>query len=121
MNRILLTTANLKQPYEIQGVLFSVTTEGLHAGLDWMAGWKNVLGGRVKGYERNVKKGLKKTMQDLRAQAKESGCHAVIGITHRIESIPVHNHAALVISLSGTGVKLLSVPSAGKGGVTIEE
>jgi len=80
-----------------------------------MAGWKNFLGGRVKGYERNIKKGLKKTMQDLRAQAKESGCHAVIGITHRIESIPVHNHAAIVITLSGTGVKLLPALSTGKG------
>ncbi len=112
MGNIIISTTDIKQPYEIYDVLFSVTTEGLHVGLDWIASWKNLLGGRIKGYERNVKRAQTKALKDLKAQAQEIGCDAVIGINQRIESIPVGKNAAIIVSLSGTAVKLLpSSPS----------
>ncbi len=108
MGDIILTTADIKQPYEICKGLFAVHTEGLHAGLDWIAGWKNILGGKIKGYENRIKKAQEKALDNLKSQAEEIGCDAIIGVNHRIETIPIEKNAAIIVSLCGTAVKLLS-------------
>ncbi len=107
MTDIILTTTDTKQPYKICKILFSVHTEGLHVGLDWIAGWKNILGGKIKGYENRIRKAQEKALDNLKLQAEEMGCNAIIGINQRIETIPIEKNAAIIVSLSGTAVKLL--------------
>ena len=41
---VIITTQDLKEPYEFVDIVSVTVTEGLHVGLDFLAKWKNVLG-----------------------------------------------------------------------------
>jgi len=112
MQDIIVTTRDLNRPYEIVDVLFAVTSEGFHAGLDLIAKWKDIFGGRVKGYDKNINKTLTRLLEDLKDQAKQLDCHAVIGIDHKIASIPIEKNAAIVVTMTGTAIRLLNQQSS---------
>lgn len=104
-SEFIITTQNLWEPYEWGGFVWATITEGLHAGTDWMAQWKNLLGGRVKGFEKKIDVAIAAGKEKLERSARTMGCNAIIGLRINVEAIPVGGEAVVTVSLYGAAVK----------------
>jgi uncharacterized protein YbjQ (UPF0145 family) len=90
--------------------LISVTvTEGLHVGLDFIAKWKNVLGGRIKSFEKKTDTAVQAGKEKLRQMAINIGANAIIGLRIVPLSVPVSNDSVITVSMYGTAVITVAV------------
>ena len=79
-NDVIITTQDLKEPYEFVDIVSVTVTEGLHVGLDFIAKWKNVLGGRIKSFEKKTDTAVQAGKEKLRQMAISIGAKAIIGL-----------------------------------------
>ncbi|NJN32579.1 MAG: YbjQ family protein [Synechococcales cyanobacterium RM1_1_8] len=107
---MLTTTTDLIQGYEIQEYLGLTTAEvvyGTNALRDFMAGLRDVFGGRTASYEKVFEKGQQEALQELEDRAARKGANAVIGIRINTDSINIDNEGVLfLITATGTAVRL---------------
>ena len=104
-NDVIITTQDLKEPYEFVDIVSVTVTEGLHVGLDFIAKWKNVLGGRVKSFEKKTDTAVQAGKEKLRQMAMNIGANAIIGLRIVPLSVPVSNDSVITVSMYGTAVK----------------
>ena len=78
-----------------------------------MAKWKNLLGGRVKGFEKKIDVAIAAGKEKLQQAAQAMGCDAIIGLRITIEGISVGGDAVVTVSLYGAAVRRLKSASAG--------
>lgn len=83
--------------------------EGLHVGLDFIAKWKNVLGGRVKSFEKKTDTAVQAGKEKLRQMAISIGANAIIGLRIVPLAVPVSNDSVITVSMYGTAVKTVAV------------
>lgn len=107
---MITTTTDFLQGYEIREYLGTVTAEvvyGTNALRDFMAGLRDVFGGRTASYEKVFEKGQREALQELQDRAARQGADAVIGIQINTDSINIDNEGVLfLITATGTAVVL---------------
>ena len=105
---IIITTQDLKEHYEFVDLVSVTVTEGLHVGLDFIAKWKNVLGGRIKSFEKKTDTAVQAGKEKLRQMAINIGANAIIGLRIVPLSVPVSNDSVITVSMYGTAVKTVA-------------
>lgn len=80
---MIITTINFipgKEIVEHYGVVFGSTVRSKHFGKDFLAGFKNILGGELKAYTELLEEARQEAITRLIAQAKSNGANAIIGV-----------------------------------------
>lgn len=89
---------------EYYGVITAEVILGVNIFRDFLAGIRDIVGGRVGSYEKELAKGRKIAFEELERQATALGADAVVGIDIGYES--VGKEKILMVLVSGTAVKL---------------
>lgn len=106
---MIITTTPSVQGREISGYLGVIAGEavmGVNIFKDLFAGIRDIVGGRTGSYEKELAKGRDAAFDDLTAKAAELGADAVVGVDIDYEVIPAGSGSMLMVSVSGTAVKL---------------
>ncbi|MFH1448712.1 MAG: YbjQ family protein [Candidatus Micrarchaeota archaeon] len=100
---MMLATVDLKQEYEILGLVKGSTIRAKHIGKDILAAFKNLVGGEVREYTEMLRESRQQAQDRMVEEAEELGADAVIGI--RFVTSQVMQGAAEMVAY-GTAVKL---------------
>ena len=92
-----------KQIVEHYGLVQGSTIRAKHIGRDIMAGFKNIVGGELKGYTELLVEARNEAISRMVAQAEELGANAVVNV--RFSTSSVAQGAAEILSY-GTAVKV---------------
>ena len=69
------------------GLVQGSTVRAKHAGRDFMASLKNIVGGELKGYTELLSESREEAMARMQEQAKQMGANAVINIRFSTSNI----------------------------------
>ena len=103
---IIITTTPTIEGRPIEEYLGIVTGEailGAHIGRDILASFTDILGGRSKEYEEEVRKARDIAIGEMSSEAVSKGGNAVVGVDLDYEVI---RQGMLMVSASGTAVKV---------------
>ncbi|MCZ6670636.1 MAG: YbjQ family protein [Acidobacteria bacterium] len=92
-----------KRMVEHYGIVQGSTIRAKHLGRDIMAGFKNIVGGELKGYTELLVEARHQAMERMVAQAQEMGANAVVNIRFSTSSVA---QGAAEILCYGTAVKV---------------
>jgi len=101
---MIITTTPTVEGHAIEAYLGIVTGEailGAHIGRDIMASFTDILGGRSREYEEEVRKARDIAIQEMESEAASRGGNAVVGVDLDYEVI---RQGMLMVSASGTAV-----------------
>jgi Uncharacterized conserved protein len=103
---ILSTTPNIegRQIVEYLGIVTGETVIGANIFRDFMAGIRDIVGGRSSSYEEVLKEAKDTALREATDDAIRLGANAVVGIDIDYETI---GQSMLMVSVSGTAVRLL--------------
>lgn len=87
------------------GVVSGEAVIGANIFRDMFASIRDVVGGRVGGYERALAGARQAAMDEMIAAAKELGANGVIGIDFDYE-VMGENNGMMMVAVSGTAVKI---------------
>ena len=103
---VILTNIETVPGYAIQeayGLVQGSTIRAKHLGRDIMAGFKNIVGGELKGYTELLQESRVEATTRMVAQARELGANAVINVRYTTSSVA---QGASEILAYGTAVRL---------------
>lgn len=92
-----------KDILEHYGIVQGSTIRAKHIGRDMMAGFKNMLGGELKGYTELLTESRKEAVERMVQQAEQMGANAIINIRFSTSSVA---QGAAEILVYGTAVKV---------------
>lgn len=87
---MIVTNTETVPGYRVQRVLGLVqgnTVRAKHLGRDIAAGFKNLVGGELKGYTELLTESRREAMQRMLAQAQQLGANAVVNVRFSTSSI----------------------------------
>ena len=108
MASILTTTTTSVEGRPVQDYLGIVTGEailGANIFKDLFAGIRDIVGGRSKAYEEELRKAKATALDEMIAQAQDYGANAVIGVDIDYETVG-QGGSMLMVTASGTAVRL---------------
>lgn len=110
---IITTTPNVEgRPIrEYLGIVTGEVIVGANIFKDLFAGIRDIVGGRAGAYEQTLRDARGEAFRELAAEAAERGADAVVGIDIDYEVVGA-NGSMLMVSASGTAVKLTSPTAA---------
>ncbi|UOP04734.1 YbjQ family protein [Conchiformibius kuhniae] len=85
------------------GLVQGSTVRAKHAGRDFMAGLKNLVGGELKGYTELLNESREQALERMQEQARQIGANAVINVRFSTSSVAA---GASEIFAYGTAVVL---------------
>ena len=88
---------------ERYGLVQGSTIRAKHIGRDMMAGFKNIVGGELKGYTELLSESRDEAMRRMMAQAAELGANAIVNVRLSTSSIA---QGAAEILVYGTAVRV---------------
>ncbi|EDN68734.1 protein containing DUF74 [Beggiatoa sp. PS] len=88
---------------EHYGLVQGSTIRAKHIGKDILAGFKNIVGGELKGYTELLQESRKEAVQRMVAQAEELGANAIVNIRFATSSVA---QGAAELFAYGTAVKV---------------
>ena len=88
---------------EYKGIVTGETIIGANIFKDFMAGIRDIVGGRSGSYEKVLIKAKNTSMKEMQERAENLGANAVVGIDIDYETIGEGN-AMLMVAVSGTAV-----------------
>ena len=88
---------------EYKGVVTGETIIGANILKDFMAGIRDIVGGRSASYEKVLRRAKDTSMQEMMQRAQEMGANAIVGIDIDYETIGESN-SMLMVATSGTAV-----------------
>ncbi|MBO5548992.1 MAG: heavy metal-binding domain-containing protein [Prevotella sp.] len=88
---------------EYKGVVTGETIIGANMFKDFMAGIRDIVGGRSGSYEKVLREAKDTSMQEMMDRARELGANAIVGIDIDYETIGQSN-SMLMVATSGTAV-----------------
>ncbi len=88
---------------EHYGVVSGSTVRAKHIGRDIMAGFKNIVGGELKGYTELLQEARDEAVQRMVAQAESLGANAVVNVRFATSSVA---QGASELYVYGTAVKV---------------
>ncbi|MCE7949165.1 MAG: YbjQ family protein [Chloroflexi bacterium CFX4] len=103
---MLVTTTPILEGKTIRkylGLVSGETILGANIFRDIGAGFRDILGGRAKSYERSLTEAKQSAINEMIAQAAQMGANAVIGVDLDFETVGA-NGSMLMVSASGTAV-----------------
>ena len=103
---MILSTTPQIEGYPIRaykGVVTGETIIGANLLKDFMAGIRDIVGGRSSSYERVLRQAKDTSMQEMAERAQALGANAIIGIDIDYETIGKDN-SMLMVATSGTAV-----------------
>jgi uncharacterized protein YbjQ (UPF0145 family) len=103
---MILTTTPKIEGYpirEYKGIVTGETIIGANILKDFMAGIRDIVGGRSSSYERVLRQAKDTSMQEMAERAQALGANAIIGIDIDYETIGKDN-SMLMVATSGTAV-----------------
>jgi uncharacterized protein YbjQ (UPF0145 family) len=102
---ILSTTSTLqnKEIEEYLGIVVGETIMGANVVRDFMAGIRDIVGGRSQTYENKLAEGREYAIQEMQEKAERLGANAVIGIDLDYETL---RDGMMMVIASGTAVKV---------------
>ena len=92
-----------RQIIEHYGLVQGSTIRAKHIGRDMMAGFKNIVGGELKGYTELLSESRDEAMRRMMAQAAELGANAIVNVRLSTSSIA---QGAAEILVYGTAVRV---------------
>jgi uncharacterized protein YbjQ (UPF0145 family) len=105
-SRLILTTLEGvpgKDIIEHYGLVQGSTIRAKHIGKDIMAGFKNIVGGELKGYTELLQEARKESVDRMVMQAEQLGANAVVNIRFATSSVAP---GAAELYAYGTAVKV---------------
>ncbi|MFT4678376.1 MAG: hypothetical protein ACI84C_001661 [Flavobacteriales bacterium] len=102
---IITTTNNIddKKVTKYISVISGEAIIGANIFKDFLAGIRDIVGGRSGSYERVLKEAKAHAMEELEVRARELGANAILGVDLDYETIGQHG-SMLMVSASGTAV-----------------
>ena len=102
---ILSTTPQIEghQIREYRGVVTGETIIGANIVKDFLAGIRDIVGGRSESYEQVLREAKDTSLQEMAQRASLLGANAVVGIDIDYETIGA-NGSMLMVATSGTAV-----------------
>lgn len=103
-----ITTTPTLQGHDIREYLGIVTGEaiiGANIVKDFMAGIRDIVGGRSGAYEDALRTAREQALREMSREAKARGAHAIVGVDLDYEVLGSGN-GMLMVSASGTAVAL---------------
>ena len=91
---------------EIRNVIAGEAILGVNIFRDLIAGIRDIIGGRSGGYQRALREAREHAMQDMIEEAHAMGADAIVGVDIDYETIDTQKGAMLMVSCSGTAVRL---------------
>ena len=91
--------------YEILGVVEGSTVFAKHIGKDFMAGFKNMVGGELKSYTEMIDDAKGQAMDRLKNEAMKQGADAILNVTYSVTNL--QTGSALVVNCIGTGIRFV--------------
>lgn len=102
---ILSTTPQIegKRIIEYKGIVTGETIIGANVFRDFMAGIRDLVGGRSNSYEEVLREAKDTSIKEMIQRAEELGANAIVGIDIDYETIG-SNGSMLMVATSGTAV-----------------
>lgn len=102
---ILTTTPQIEgRPIlEYKGIVTGETIIGANFVKDFLAGIRDIVGGRSNSYEKVLREAKDTALQEMAERAQSMGANAVVGIDLDYETIGASN-SMLMVTASGTAV-----------------
>lgn len=89
---------------EYRGVVTGEAIMGANIFRDFLAGIRDIVGGRSGAYEKSLREARETAIAEAIAEAESLGADALIGVDIDYESISAKNGGMLMVSVSGTAV-----------------
>ena len=86
---------------DYRGVVTGETIIGANLFKDFLAGIRDIVGGRSSAYERVLREAKDTSMKEMQERAEQSGANAIVGIDIDYETIGEAN-SMLMVAVSGT-------------------
>jgi len=106
---MILTTTDSVDGRRIKEYLGIVTGEavlGTNIFRDFFAGIRDIVGGRSGSYEKELRDAKETAITEMVDEAKNKGADAILGIDLDYEHIGTGERSMLMVTASGTAVKL---------------
>ena len=103
---MILTTTNTIETHQIKSYLGIVTGEtiiGANIFKDFLAGIRDIVGGRSESYERVLKEAKDLALKEMKERAVRLGATGIVGIDLDYETVGP-NGGMLMVTASGTAV-----------------
>ena len=91
---------------DVQGVTIGEAILGVNVFRDLFAGIRDIIGGRSGSYQKALREARDHAMNDMVEEARNMGADAVVAVDIDYESIDTNKGAMLMVSCSGTAVRL---------------
>ena len=72
---------------EVKGLVQGNTVRAKHVGRDIMAGFKNIVGGELKGYTELLVEARREAVERMMGQAQQLGANAVVNVRFSTSSV----------------------------------
>lgn len=105
---MIITTTPFVENREVSeylGIVFGEVITGVNMLKDIGAGFRDMFGGRSKGYEEELVMGRNEAISEMEVRATNLGADAIIGAKMDYEVLGASS-GMLMITISGTAVKL---------------
>ena len=110
MNNMIVSTTNNIEGRKIlryHGIVTGEAILGTNIFKDFLAGIRDIVGGRSGAYEKSLREAREIALDELKAEAHSLGANAIIGVDLDYENISAGgNSSMLMVSASGTAVQL---------------
>ena len=106
---MIISTTNSIQGHAItayRGVVTGEAILGANIFKDFMAGIRDIVGGRSAAYEKSLREAREIAFAELSSEAERLGANAVVGVDIDYENITSGSGTMLMVSVSGTAVVL---------------
>ncbi|MDX9782569.1 MAG: YbjQ family protein [Bacteroidales bacterium] len=104
---MLLTTTSTIEGKEIEkyyGLVSGETIIGANIVRDFLAGIRDIVGGRSGSYEQVLREAKQECLKEITAQAQAMGANAIIGIDLDYETV---GGSMLMVTAAGTAVRYI--------------
>ncbi len=91
-----------KEVKELKGIVSGDVVAGINFLKDIGASFRNIIGGRSKGYEGEIANARKEATEEIIAQAQSLGANAIVGLKYDYESLG--QGGMLYVVVTGTAV-----------------
>ena len=85
------------------GMVSGSTVRAKHFGKDWLAGWKNVFGGEIRGYTELMEESREQATDRMITQAMKLGANAIVNVRYATSAIM---DGAAEVYAYGTAIKV---------------
>jgi len=106
---MIITTTNTVEGRQVaayKGVVTGEAILGANIFRDFLAGIRDIVGGRSGAYEKSLREAREIAFGELAHEAQQLGANAVIGVDIDYENITAGSGTMLMVSVSGTAVVL---------------